>query len=61
VVSACFSRLASNKQYHIQWQTNDQWASLLWAYHQDAITPVIGKNELTGKMLHAALCKDKFN
>jgi hypothetical protein len=60
VVSACFSKLALNKKYHGQWQTSDQWTSLLWAYYQDVLSPILGEEELNGKVIDAALRKDKL-
>jgi hypothetical protein len=60
VVSACFSKLALNKKYHGQWRTSDQWASLLWSYYQDVLSPILGEEELNGKVLDAALQKDKL-
>ena len=59
-VSACFSKLALNTKYHGQWRTSDQWTSLLWAFYQDVLSPVLGEKELNGKMLDAALRKDKL-
>ena len=59
VVSACFSKLALSKKYQEQWRTNEQWASLLWAHYQDVISPILGEDELSGKLLDAALKKDK--
>ena len=60
VVSACFSKLASNAKYHAQWRTSDQWTSLLWAYYQDQLSPLLGDHEFNGKILDAALRKDKI-
>jgi len=60
VLSACFTKLASFKSYHNQWRTNEQWASLLWAHFQDVLTPILDEDEeLNGKLLDAALKKDK--
>ena len=60
VVSACFSKLAANAKYHAQWRMSDQWTSLLWAYYQDQLSPLLGHNEFSGKILDAALRKDKI-
>ena len=59
VVSSCFSKLALSKKYHEQRRTNEQWACLVWAHYQDVISPILGEDELSGKLLDAALKKDK--
>ncbi len=38
---------------------NDQWSSLLWAYYQDVLLPLINQNVLDGKTLDVAQRKDK--
>ncbi len=60
MLSACFSKLACFKSYHNQWQTNEQWASLVLAHFQDVLSPILEDNEeLNGKlMLDAAIKKD---
>ncbi|MFN9981247.1 MAG: hypothetical protein ACK53Y_15080, partial [bacterium] len=58
MISACFSKLARFKSYHNQWQTNEQWASPLWAHFQDALSPILSKDEeLNGKLFNAAIKK----
>ncbi len=58
-MSSCFTKLVGKAQYQRQWRTNDQWSSLLWAYYQDVLSPLINQNGLDGKTLDAALRKDK--
>ncbi len=58
-ISSCFTKLAGKAKYQGQWIMNDQWSSLLWAYYQDILSPLINKNGLDGKTLDAALHKDK--
>ncbi len=58
-ISSCFTKLAGEAKYQRQWRTNDQWSSLLWAYYQDVLSPLINQNSLDGKTLDAALRKDK--
>ncbi len=58
-ISSCFTKPAGKAKYKGQWRTNDQWSSLLWAYYQDILSPLINQNGLDGKTLDTALCKDK--
>ena len=32
----------------------------MWAYYQDQLSPLLGDHEFNGKILDAALCKDKI-
>jgi len=57
--SSCFTKLVGKAKYQRQWRMNDQWSSLLWAYYQDVLSPLINQNSLDGKTLDAALRKDK--
>jgi hypothetical protein len=59
-ISSCFLKLVALKTYQNQWQTNEQWASIVWALYQDILTPILEENEeLDGKLLDMCLKKDK--
>ena len=58
-VSLCFSKLAGKVAYQKKWRTNDQWCTLLWAYYQEFLSNLIDQHQLDGKLLDAALHKDK--
>jgi hypothetical protein len=60
VVSLCFSKLAGKVAYQKKWRTNDQWCTLLWAYYQEVLSNLIDQHQLDGKLLDAALRKDKI-
>jgi hypothetical protein len=59
LISECFSKLVLLPHYHGVWRTNDQWAALLIHKYRNVLSPVLKQEEFHGRVLDAALRKDK--
>jgi hypothetical protein len=61
VILSWFLKLAALKTYQDLWQTNEQWASKVWAHYQDKMSQILEENkELDGKLLDMHFKKTKL-